>query len=167
MASRTDLSRAAALALLVACALPLAHAEGVVEVRFTKPQEFSDAGRGTRDIEHTVAALGAHLQGLATRLPAGQRLQVEVMDVDLAGDTWPARWRAHDVRVLRGRADWPSVELKYTLSQDGRVLKSGQQRVSDMNYLFTSINPRDAGEFAYERRMLTRWVGELTAAVAP
>jgi len=54
---------------------------------------------------------------------------------------------------------WPMVEFEYTLSENGRVLKSDTVRLSDMGYLqggfFTAA--QQSTHLRYERRMLDRW----------
>jgi hypothetical protein len=57
-----------------------------------------------------------------------------VTDVNLAGDLRQTR-RGDEVRVLKGGADWPTLDLRWTLTGDGRTLASGQDRLSDMGYL--------------------------------
>ena len=58
---------------------------------------------------------------------------------------------------MRGGADWPRIELRYELVADGKTLKSGTERLSDMNYLQTAgLNPV-YGSHGYEERMLGRW----------
>jgi Protein of unknown function (DUF3016) len=76
----------AALALLAAGA---AQAVGRVEVRYVQPERFSDAGFGAVERERTLKVLSQHFDRLAQRLPDGQLLQVEVTDVDLAGEVDP------------------------------------------------------------------------------
>ena len=156
--------RSAALAaatLLAAAALPVAAAE--VEVRWLQPERFSDAGRSTYDRERTMQALGEHFARLGERLPAGQTLQVEVLDVDLAGRQEPFRW--NDARVLRGRADGPHLSLRYRLLEGGRTVSEGRGDLSDLAYLdrVLPVGARD-GEFAHEKRMVERWFGETFGA---
>jgi hypothetical protein len=141
---------AGALALQALVAAP-ALAAGQVELRWIEPEKFSDSGHTLADRDQTLQALGEHFRRLAGSLPDGQTLKIEVTDLNLAGEVrfTPRR----DVRVLRNRADWPTMELRYSLVADGRVLKAGQSRLSDMNYGFTLR--RDA--FGYEKRMIDTW----------
>ena len=141
---------ATTLALLVLTA-PGAQAAGQVDVTWVQPETYADIGRSAIDRDRTLQSLGEHLHKLAQRLPDGQVLKIAVTDLDLAGEIRPWGW--HDVRVLRGRADWPHMSLRYTLSADGRTLKSGDAKLSDMSYL---QRPRE-GELGYEKRMLDDW----------
>ena len=141
--------------LLVALARP-AHATGSAEVRFVEPERFSDAGRSPHERELALASLSAHLQQLAQRLPAGQRLHIDILDIDLAGEQ--ILRRGNDIRVLRGGADWPRIHMRWTLEQGGSTLKSGQERLSELGYLQGRIgNAASDGDLPYEKRMLTQW----------
>ena len=108
----------------------------------------------TRNLE----ALKQHLEAAAARyLNASQKLSIDVLDVNLAGKTEMTR-TAMGLRVLRGRADWPRIELRYTLESAGSAARSGQATVSDMAYLQHGSTSRFSGEaLHYERRMLDAW----------
>ena len=95
--------------------------------------------------------LGTHLGQWSRALPDGQTLRIEVTDLDLAGEIRPFSW--HDARVLRGGADWPQMSLRYTLQADGRTLKSGEARLSDLGYSFA----RRSESLGYEKAMIDRW----------
>jgi hypothetical protein len=141
----------AAATLALAASLSPAHAAGTLELHWVQPDRYSDAGLGGPERDRTLAALGAHLRKLVTRLPDGQTLQLEVLDLHLAGEREPAL--RQDVRVLRGRADWPRITLRYALLTQGRTLKSGEAQLADMDYL---THPRP-GELVYEKQLLDRW----------
>ncbi|MCW5633317.1 MAG: DUF3016 domain-containing protein [Rubrivivax sp.] len=159
-AFRTTLLAAAialiSAAVLVALARP-AHAAGSADVRFVDAERFADAGRNPHDRERVLASLKAHVQRLAQRLPDGQQLRVEFLDLDLAGDE---RMRSSgDVRVLRGGADWPRMHIRWALQQGDGTLKSGEERLSDLDYLMGSrtLAATSDGDWPYEKRMLTQW----------
>ena len=102
--------------------------------------------------------LRQHFDKLGAQLPQGQELKVEVLDIDLAGQIEPRSRGTHDIRVLRGGADWPMIQLRYSIESQGKVLKSGEKRVADMNYLQNHINKYAANEpLRYEKRMLDDW----------
>jgi Protein of unknown function (DUF3016) len=128
-----------------------AQAAGTIELKWVEPEKFADIGFAAVDREMALQALGEHINRLARQLPEGQTLTIEVTDLNLAGEMHPNR--ARDVRVLRGRADWPTMELRYTLQAEGRTLKSGQVRLADMNYQFTTRND----PYGYEKRMIDTW----------
>jgi hypothetical protein len=150
---------AAAGSLIAAGALWLAAqpaaAAGPVEVVYTAPEQFTDAGRSVIDRERNLAALTQHLQALGQRLPDGQALRVEVLDVDLAGEVWPSS--IHELRVMRGGVDWPRITVQYTLLEGSRTVAEGRERISDNSYLLTRGVALDHGALPYERRMLEQW----------
>lgn len=148
-----------ALLLCIAAAAAGTALAGTVTVSFTDPARFADAGSSPWDKEANLQALSAHLEELGKRyLPAGQSLTVEVLDVDLAGDTRPARIRGAEIRVLKGRADWPRIALRYTLSADGRVIRSGEETLSDMDYLDRVRTGYPQGALYHEKRLLEQWM---------
>jgi hypothetical protein len=163
-------SFAVAGAALLAAALgtPLvAHAAGQVQVKWIEPEKFADVGRGSFDRERTLQTLADHLQALGKRLPDGQTLNIEVTDVELAGELEPFTRFHHEVRVLRGRADWPRISLRYTLSQGERTLARGEADLSDPNYLYRSPRLGQGNTLAYEKRLLDDWVASLGASAGP
>lgn len=156
--------RTGALSALTLLASSAALAAGLVEVSFKPLDQLTDVGRG-RDAERAVQLLGEHLKSLASRLPDGQTLKVEVLDINLAGELRPDR-RGGDLRVLRGSADWPALDLRWTLSGGGRALASGEDHLADMAYL--NSLPRGVGDsaFHHETRLIDRWFDTRIGAAA-
>jgi Protein of unknown function (DUF3016) len=141
----------AALAAVLFLSATTAGAAGKVEVNWIEPAQFSDVGHGSIDREQTLKALAEHFVLLARRLPDGQTLKLDVSDVNLAGEMSPNL--AKNFRILRGRADWPTMELKYELSAEGRSIKSGQAHLADMGYMFKPTGDN----LGYEKRMIDAW----------
>jgi hypothetical protein len=140
----------AALAAALSC-----RAAGLVEVSFVEPGKYIDAGSSSVDIERTTKALGAYLKKLGSDLPDGQTLQIEILDIDLAG--WVRTTPRADTRVLRGTADGPRIKLRYTLQADGRFLAAGEETVVDLDYLNQRWRDPPQSDLPYEERMLERW----------
>ena len=141
--------------LLAATALPL-HAAGTVEITYVEPEKFSDIGFGTVDRDITLRQMTAVLQEFATKLPDGQTLKLEVTNINLAGEMRPGHGR--EVRVLRGMADWPEVNLRYALVAGGSTLKSGEAKIYDLAYQQGASSINSVGtNLPYERRMLREW----------
>ena len=153
------------LALCTAASAAPALAAGSAQVTYVKPEKFTDAGFGSFERERTLQSLTQHLQALGKSLPDGQTLRVEVLDVDLAGEVWPHG--AHELRVLRGRADWPHLSLRYTLMDGSRTLKAGDAHLADMNYLFSPPRVQQYGDLPYEKRMLDSWFKQEIASTQP
>jgi Protein of unknown function (DUF3016) len=149
--------------LALTCAASLAHAAGVVEVKFVDPDKYSDVGRSSVDRERALAVFNQQLQALGKGLPDGQSLALSVTDIDLAGELRPTR-HGSEIRVLRGRADWPRVTLSYELRDGARTLKSGDAKLADMAYLQQPLTLHKDDAYAYEMRMLKRWFDETIVA---
>ena len=148
--------------LLAACVLFSVVATAAVTVNFTKPENYTDMPLSSWDRESTLKTLQAHFDKLGATLPAGQDLKVEVLDIDLAGRIRPTFSYPHEIRVLRGMADWPMIQLRYSIESKGQVLKSGEERVADMNYL-GHLNRYFSGEsLRYEKAMLDEWFKRTT-----
>lgn len=148
------------VALSAALSFAASNAIAVVTVTFTQPERYVDMPFASWDKERVMKDLRGHFDKLGATLPQGQDLKVEVQDIDLAGRIEPNTRLGHDIRVLKGGADWPMIQLRYSVEADGKVLKSGDERVSDMTYLDrgTHLNRYSANEpLRYEKRMLDEW----------
>jgi hypothetical protein len=146
--------------LLAASSLALAVHAGV-SVTFVEPEKYTDVGRyRSADGARVQEDLREHLVKLGERLPANQSLAIEILDIDLAGEERFLGSSASDVRIQRGRADFPTIRLRYTLERDGRR-ETRETRLSDMNYQqrVQPINPTET--LPHEKRMLTDWFNSL------
>lgn len=150
-----------ALALLASTAV---MAGGLIEVSFKPLDQLTDVGRG-REAERSVQSLAEHFKSLASRLPDGQTLKVEVLDVNLAGELRPDR-RGGEVRVMKGGADWPALDLRWTLSGGGRALASGEDHLADMAYLTHTPRALHDTVLPYETRLIDRWFSERIGTAA-
>jgi hypothetical protein len=143
-------------ALALAATLPARAAPPRAEVNFIEPEKFADIGWNARDREAALKGLGDHLRKLAQGLPEGQALQIDVTNVDLAGEVSP--FSVSGLRVLRGFADSPRIALRYTLRDGSRVMKAGEANVIDLAYMVGSRPLGMANDpLAYEKQMLTDW----------
>lgn len=141
--------------LAVAFLAPCAGALAAATVTFINPDKMTDVPRHHADRESMKAALLEHFNDLAARLPADQNLKIDILDVDLAGDVFP-RVAIRDVRVLKGIGDRPAIHLRYSIEQDGKVLRSGERRLTNAAYL--SSASRYSNElYAHEKDMLDDW----------
>jgi hypothetical protein len=134
-----------------------------VSVTFVKPEEFADVPRNAIDRERLQKDFTEYFATLDKKLPAGQKLRVEVLDIDLAGRLWPRR-TGDDIRVMNGGADWPHMHLRYTLEQDGQTLRSGDEQLSNMMYQQRLSRYSDSDPLRYEKQMIDEWFDK---AIAP
>ncbi|QYF94683.1 DUF3016 domain-containing protein [Massilia sp. PAMC28688] len=148
----------------VAAALAVAApAAAGVNVTYQAPEQFADLGHYEWQRQEVLRELSDHFKKLAAQLPPGQTLNVEVLDIDLAGRQRPVRWSIYDIRVINGGADWPHMKLRYSITQDGQVLKSGEEVVQNMMYT-NRLNRYFTGDtLRYEKQMLDDWFKEKLA----
>lgn len=132
-------------------------AAAAVSVTFPHPETYQDLPFSPTDREAVLKQLGEHFAWLGKQLPAGRDLKVEVLDLDMAGRMHPHFRGGQDVRVLRGGADWPHMVVRYSLESNGRVIASGQDNLSDMNYLAHINRYADGDMLRYEKRMIDDW----------
>lgn len=146
------LLRLAALAALLASNTA---ALAATTVTYAPADQMTDVPRWATDRESMETSFREHLEKLAAKLPAGQDLKVAFLDIDLAGDEFP-RVPVRDIRVMKGRADWPRLHVRYSIEQDGQVLRSGEDKLADPNYLMGS-NWYDHELYGHEKQMLDEW----------
>ena len=131
--------------------------QAAVTVTFTNPEKYADVPFATQDKQEMMTELQRHFEKLGAQLPAGQELRIEVLDIDLAGRIEPSARATRDLRIIRGSADWPVITLRYITELQGKVLKSGEERIADQNYT-TGFNHYSSSEsLRYEKQMLDRW----------
>jgi Protein of unknown function (DUF3016) len=145
-------------------ALPRAlPAQGPVSVEWTDPAQFSDLrfsnNRWEAQQGDWVTQLARHLQKEAgERLPAGQRMDVTISDIQRAGRFEP--WMGIDyghVRVMRDIYP-PRMTLNLRITgADGQVLAEGERKLSDMSYL-QRASPTDTDNLRHEKRMIDDWL---------
>lgn len=153
------------LSLALLASAPAARAE--VDVTFTAPEKFVDAGlrrhNGAQSRDLALRTIREQLVALGRRyLGPDQNLRIEILDVDLAGEIeW---WHgAYDIRYLRDYT-WPKVKLRYTLEESGRPLRSAEETVSDPSYQVSVLTTRSGEIMPHEKEMLARWFRSRFAA---
>jgi hypothetical protein len=130
-----------------------------VAVTFQDPDNFSDVRESHSQSNSTyyLDQLKECLQQTAARLvPAGQKLTITVIDVDLAGET---RFNIPDhIRIMTATTP-PRVELKFQLvDAGGKVVREGERRLINLSY---QNDLRRAGadeELYYDKQLLKDWV---------
>jgi hypothetical protein len=129
-----------------------------VTVSFIHPENYTDIGRYRDESNPEMKEIEALLKQLGERyLPPNQLLKIEVLDVKLAGNLHPSNRSGRDVRILRGKADWPSIKMHYVLQADGRVLLDRQESVADTGYLQHANGHYSGQSLPYEKQMLDDW----------
>jgi hypothetical protein len=146
--------------LLCATTLALTVRAGVT-VAFVEPDRFTDLGRYPLEREHAQKHLKEHLDKLGEGLPKGTELDIQILDVDLAGEEHLAGGGAKNLRIQRGGADWPAIKLRYTVERDGRKVEPREVRLLDMSYQQRLPRAQPNETFPHEKRLLTEWFDSL------
>jgi hypothetical protein len=108
--------------------------------------------------KNIAASFEKHMAKLAEQLPTDYKLNVEFIDLDLAGDV---RYGGMDeIRVVKP-IYFPRIKIDYSLTdKDGTVLSKGSDvELKDMGFMDKIKMGRDES-FYYEKRLLTEWFGE-------
>lgn len=151
-------TRPVLVSLGLVLAASAALAAGSVQVSYVKADDFADIGHSPYDRQLALQQLTRHFETLASRhLADGQSLTIDVLDVDLAGELRPSARTGYEIRVLRGKADWPRITLRYTLTSGGQAARSGEQQIADMNYLRHISRIGDDEALHAEKHMLEAW----------
>lgn len=133
-----------------------------VTVTFSQSENYSDLPFAPWERKDVLDELTEHFQKLSEALPPGVDLNVEVLDIDLAGRVHHRR--ANEIRILRGMADWPVIHLRYSVVQNGAVIASGEERLRDMSYLDNLSSRYSSGDpLRYEKRMIDDWFSKKIA----
>jgi len=137
--------------------------EGAVAVSWSDPAQFTElrfsgnrweAQRGNWVVEIARAVRRA----IEKQLPEGERMEVEITDIDRAGRYEPMLGpRMDSVRILRN-IDAPRLDLSFRrYAADGQLLDEGERRLRDMMYLNNVNMLSSTDPLRYEKRMIDDW----------
>ncbi|SFL45968.1 DUF3016 domain-containing protein [Methylorubrum salsuginis] len=148
-----------AAALLAALAAPL-PACAQVTVRFVAPERYTDAenrfGSGP-PLRVTLAEMRRLFESLGGRVLApGQSLDIDVLDIDLAGFDQPGANAPFGLRVVNDVTP-PRFRIRYALREGRRTVLAGEEAVSDLNFLTRYARSSSGQAFFYERELLRDW----------
>lgn len=145
------------LALAGLLALAAAGASAATTVNYIKPEHFSDLPFDPWERDNVLQQITDHFNELGKQLPEGQDLHIDVLDIDLAGREYPNAHQGRNIRIMKGTADWPRMELRYSVEQNGQVIKSGEARLQDMDYQNHLNRYFDSDPLRYEKQMIDDW----------
>ncbi|WP_329741742.1 DUF3016 domain-containing protein [Dyella sp. A6] len=136
-----------------------------VSVTYDHPENFSEAIKErsfapSRESDTYLKTLRVYMEKRAARiLPPGERLDIVVTDIDLAGSFEP--WhgiRMQDVRIIRSIYP-PRIDLHFRLlGADGKVLREGTRKLRDPGFLDSGITTMQNTPLIYEKVMIDRWL---------
>jgi hypothetical protein len=140
----------------------LAAAGGSAVVNWMNPEGYKDvvASDGSQEefIASTLQELENTITELAESLPDGQKLEMTVTDLDLAGDVKMsgARSQHQDVRVVKDSYPARMVFHYRLLDAGGNVLKEGDEKLQSRT-LSASMRTGSSESLGMEKRMLKNW----------
>lgn len=120
-------------------------------------QSHDRALRRESDRRTVAAEMNRHIARLGERyLSAGQDLHILLTRFDLAGEYEPWRSGWEDVRILRDITP-PRIHFTYTLFQDGKPIRRGKARLSDIDYLSDPRGRRNDSRLIHEKLLFDDW----------
>lgn len=137
---------------------------GPVGVAWADPASFAELrySRNRYDSERGswLTELAKYMRKRAeAQLPAGERLQLTIVDVDRAGEYEP--WRRLDqqsVRIIRNIYP-PRMTVQYQrFDASGQLLAEGERRITDPAFLINATPFNDTDQLRYEKRMIDSWL---------
>ncbi|KRD32032.1 hypothetical protein ASE35_13840 [Lysobacter sp. Root916] len=138
--------------------------QGPVEVRWQNPAQFTEIRYSGNSSEakrgNWVEDLAQHLRQRAQkRLPAGERLEVDILDIRRAGNYEPWRGVAfNDTRFIRDIYP-PRITLNFRrIDADGQVIAEGERKLSDMGFLSNANALSNSDPLRYEKALINRWL---------
>jgi hypothetical protein len=134
-----------------------------VTVTYVAPEKFADVkdslSGSDRDRDWVLDQLKTHFESMGQRyLAAGQTLEIQVTDVDLAGDFEPWHGIEFDhIRILKEIYP-PRMNLEFRLlDAQGKVVSEGKRRLQDLGYLM-SIGIPTSDTLRYDKEMISDWM---------
>lgn len=153
-----------ATGMLAADAPRALPAAGPVSVAWNDPATFKEL---RYSVNRCAASQGGWLTDLAEylrkqgerRLAPGERLELNIVDVDRAGDFEPGRdINLYDTRIMRDIYP-PRMTVQFRhYNASGAVVSEGEHKLTDLAYLI-GINPINSTDpLRYEKRMIDSWL---------
>lgn len=140
--------------------------ERKVEIIWQEPDKFSDV-RPTNESrikfrERTFSHLNDYINELADDLPNGQKLVMNVTNLDLAGEVLPTSFVGighsfNDVRVIKNLYI-PRMSFSYQLlNSNGMLLQEKEVELKDMSFLDRHNRFFSNETLRYEKSMVANW----------
>lgn len=152
--------RALRAAFVVGLLLGAGPASAEVVVNFVAPERYTDAENRSASgltLRVTLGEMRRLFTELGNRvLKPGQSLTIDVLDIDLAGMDQPGAV-PYGLRVVTDLTP-PRLRLRYRLRQNGRVVASAEESLSDLNFLMRYGRGASGTTFYYERELIRDWL---------
>ena len=138
--------------------------DGRVAVAWADPAGFTELRRSANRYDAArgpwLTDLAQHLRKRAeAALPANERLELTIVDIDRAGDYEPWHGMQHqDTRIVRDI--YPprmTVQVKH-FDASGALVSEGERKLSDPAFLLGTTPINDSDPLRYEKRMIDSWL---------
>ncbi|MFT4179898.1 MAG: DUF3016 domain-containing protein [Thermomonas sp.] len=145
---------------------------GPVSVAWEDPATFTELrhsrNRWEAERGNWLTDLAKYLRKRAeAQLPAGERLELTIVDIDRAGDYEP--WlgvRHQDTRIVRDIYP-PRMTLRVRhFDASGALVSEGEHKLSDMAFMTNASPFNDSDPLRYEKRMIDSWLRREFATTA-
>ncbi|MDN3653708.1 DUF3016 domain-containing protein [Thalassotalea ponticola] len=149
--------------LICGALFSITHAyAGEAKVNWIEPNTYTDIRPGDeprkRFEKRVFSELETYIGELAATLPDGQTLQMDVTNLDLAGDVrYMVGPNNATVRVIEDLY-FPKMRFRYQLTDaSGEVLKQGEEKLKDMGFFNSPKRSMRHENFSYEKAMIGEW----------
>ncbi len=123
------------------------------ELRYSRNRWSSERGSWLTDLAKYMR------KRAETQLPAGDHLQLTIVDIDRAGDYEP--WRGpgqQDIRIIRDIYP-PRMTVQYKrFDASGQLIAEGERKITDQAFLINATPLNDTDPLRYEKRMIDSWL---------
>lgn len=148
----------------------VAAEDTAISYELVEPSGFTDFAIADEGVEHTSKVFdeqfGKKVVPTAEKLlPSGEKLQLRILDMDMAGDIQPWRipGRAEPIRYIEFGYP-PRITLEYKrIGPDGNVLAEGKEELVDPSFDMRSRTPHRDDPFWFETELLQDWLKKLLA----
>lgn len=147
------------IAVMSCMTISFSSCAGTSEVIWTEPEKYRDINSGnepkTKYRERIFKEFEMHFAKMANELPEGHTLNINVTDVDLAGDVNAGG--IDRIRIVRDLY-FPRLKFSYDLyDSHGEKIKAGGTNLKDMGFLVGSNLHYRNKPLSYEKHMLDKW----------
>lgn len=154
-----------ALALVIFAAAATAATHGTASVHYDHPENFTEtkevrAFAPMRADSGYLGTLKAYIEKQAAAMvPAGERLDIVITDVDRAGSYLPSVGRANPVRIVKDTYP-PRINLHFRLiDNQGQTIREGDRRLVGLGFMYDSAGGlTDSDPLRHEKRLIDRWL---------
>lgn len=138
-----------------------------VTLQFVDSKNFTDIELGylshERDAKKVMKSISEAFQKAADRyLPSGYTLDIQVTNIDLAGDRSPLTSTFGDIRVYRDLYP-PRIHFSYAVyDAQEKLVSSGQVKKTDLSYLQTlrGVGNRSDEKAPYVAELVRGWASK-------